>query len=444
MTAPKLTGPISSAPSSATAAPPSPTPAPPTPASPSTTGAPTDRVTSLPDLGAVAGVQFAGYASIYGSANPMPASSLDEGLFYWFAGTDDYASRPTVLWTNGGPGSSSFWGFFTENGPYEFDAAGRIQLRADAWNNEVNYMIFEHPLSVTLSYAADDNDVPTSPEMGIEQLYQALLNFLARHPELIKQPLVLAGESYAGTYLPLLAQAILAGNGHPGNPTLNLRGVVLLDAWVDPMVQMAQDTTYALAHGLISATQKQELDAQYTGPNLGNINEAIAEICGLYMANIAEQGDPPFDPVLAYLNRADVRQVIHAKAGPELTQSWSALVSNNYASAVNNSYAGTVANLLNQELPVLVMSGLNDAKDCNFLGTGAWLEQLAGAAADTFRAAPTTQWAIGSGASKQVLGFVQGNEGDLLQWVKVLNAGHLAVLDQPRILDLIRAKLLAD
>jgi carboxypeptidase C (cathepsin A) len=67
-----------------------------------------DRVSSLPGLGVPEGVQFAGYASIFGAANPNTVTDGDEQLFYWFAGTDDYAERPTVLWTNGGPGSSSF------------------------------------------------------------------------------------------------------------------------------------------------------------------------------------------------------------------------------------------------------------------------------------------------------------------------------------------------
>ncbi len=142
-------------------------------------------------------------------------TEADEGLFYWFVGGDDYASRPTVLWTNGGPGSSSFWGFFLENGPYEVESAlePTVVPRSYGWNEFANYMIFEHPLSVTLSFAENDADVPKTVEQGIAQYYQALQNFLAKHPEIAGNPFILAGESYAGTYLPLLAQAIFEGNG---------------------------------------------------------------------------------------------------------------------------------------------------------------------------------------------------------------------------------------
>ena len=117
-----------------------------------------DRVHSLPGLDKVTGVQFAGYAPVEGSVNP---DGPDAGLFYWFVGTDDYANRPTIIWSNGGPGSSSFWGFFLENGPYEisypggYDQAPVVQPRDNAWNQYANYMIFEHPLSVTISFAKD-------------------------------------------------------------------------------------------------------------------------------------------------------------------------------------------------------------------------------------------------------------------------------------------------
>lgn len=393
-----------------------------------------DRVLTLPGLNTknskVSGVQFAGYASV---------GVGDEGLFYWFVGDDDYASRPTVIWTNGGPGSSSFWGFFLENGPYEVESAlePTVVPRSYGWNEFANYMIFEHPLSVTLSFAENDADVPKSVEEGIDQYYRALQSFLAKHPEIAKNPVVLAGESYAGTYLPLLAQAIFEGNKQQGNIPIDLRTMVLLDAWVSPKVQMEQDTAYAYGRGLISAAQKKMLDKTYRGldPKTGLpvIDGKIREICGCYMANLAEVGDPPFDPVLLYLNRDDVRDAIHAKKGTALTQTYSQLVSDNYAAKVNDSYAPLIEKLLKKtELQVLVISGLNDAKDCNFLGTGAWLETLKGKAAARFQAADTTPWLD---PQNRTIGFEQS--GGQLRWLKVLNAGHLAVRDQPLLIDYI-------
>jgi len=40
----------------------------------------------------------------------------DHNLFYWFFRHTD-SKAPLVLWINGGPGSTSMIGLFTENGP---------------------------------------------------------------------------------------------------------------------------------------------------------------------------------------------------------------------------------------------------------------------------------------------------------------------------------------
>jgi vitellogenic carboxypeptidase-like protein len=393
-----------------------------------------DRVTYLPGYGPTDEVQFAGYASILGADAPDGAGEGDERLFYWFVGTKNYAHKPTILWTNGGPGSSSFWGFFLENGPYSMDAKGKtLSRRPHAWNNHANYMIFEHPLSVTLSVAQEATDIPQTVEQGIAQLYRALLSFVEIHPEVCRNPLILSGESYAGTYLPLLAQAILDGN-RAGRTKFDLKLMVLCDAWVNPMVQMATDTTWALTHGLISAVQKQWLDETYEG-RLPQINAAIQQLCGCYMTNTAQTADPPFSPILEYLNDPAVRQALHVPARyPKVTEDWSKAISSNYAPRVNDSYAHVVQALLDDKskLKVRVVSGLNDAKDCNFLGTGAWLDRLQGEAAYAFQAARPTQW---KDDQKNVLGFNQGSAQ--LGWLKVLNAGHMAARDQPHLIHYI-------
>ncbi|HYG14738.1 MAG TPA: hypothetical protein VEC12_03225, partial [Bacteroidia bacterium] len=189
-----------------------------------------EQLSSLPGFGPVQGVQFAGYSSVRGVTGNNGADKSDENLFYWFAGQKNYADAPTIIWSNGGPGSSSFWGFFLENGPYDITGGSGtpvIAARKNGWNNYTNYMMFEQPLSVTVSFANDAEDIPKTPEMGTAQYYQALLNFIARHPEIENNPVILAGESYAGTYLPLLAKAILDGNAK-GYSKIKLAGVVLL------------------------------------------------------------------------------------------------------------------------------------------------------------------------------------------------------------------------
>jgi vitellogenic carboxypeptidase-like protein len=244
---------------------------------------------------------------------------------------------------------------------------------------------------------------------------------------------------------------MLKGN-RKGKAKLDLRLMVLCDAWVNPDVQMATDTAWAYSHGLISATQKHWLDTTYAD-RLPLINAAIQQLCGIYMTNIAQLADPSFQPIYDYLNQADVRAALHVPEHyPKFTQNWSAQISNNYAAQVNDSYAPVVQELLDggthlgdpsslllldgSKLKVSVVSGLNDAKDCNFLGTGAWLDLLEGDAALAFQLATPTQW---QDAKKNVLGFSQS--GGQLSWLKVLNAGHMAARDQPALIHYILDRL---
>ncbi len=415
-----------------------------------------DRVTSLPGWGAV-GTQYAGYASVNAKAcsNVRCSGPGDQGLFYWFVGKTggDYASSPTILWTNGGPGATSFWGFFTENGPYVVKKGGQLRRRPMAWNNTANYLMFDQPLGVGLSFAPNSRQ-PSNVQRGVNQWYTALVHFLNLHPKIAANPIFLAGESYGGTYDALLAKAILDGNAKAGRQIIHLGGVIIAAGWVDPVVQQSMDTTYALAHGLITSADKTRLDrtlAQCQAaiaaqtPSSAEANEicskiksSIGDISGLYLLNTAKTGDPPTGPMIAYLNRPDVRAAIHAKTSGTYDL-FSESIGSRYVVGEQDSYLSTVQYMLDQGIPIMVISGLNDATDVNFLGTGAWLDLLTGPQGTAFDGAPTVQWKGGPG--DHVLGYVQ--DGGDLSWVKVLNAGHLTPLDQPLLINLIDQKLLA-
>lgn len=402
-----------------------------------------DRIASLPGLQRPEeelGTQFAGYVSIYGEANPRPQSATaDEELFYWFVGRKgcDYKTEPTILWSNGGPGSSSFWGFFIENGPYTISgdsSHASLKPRAHAWSNFANYLIFEHPLNVTLSFQRSDTSLPRNVRTGVRHLYQALLNFVARHPSVSVNPLVLAGESYGGTYIPLLTNEILEGRKKGVGHMLDLVAIVLCSPWVHPRIQMATVTEYATKHGLITDAQKHALDRKFRN-NLPAMKEAVQNVSGLYLMNIAQAGDPSFDPVLSYLNRDDVRIAIHAKRGKNIVESSSAMIYSLYQSCLYDSVLGVIDSVLRQQVRIVAVSGLDDASDVNFIGTGRWLQLLNAPGAHNFRRSAPEPWGVRNEA--RVLGYVQGDCGHHLSWVKLLNAGHLNPMDQPLLIDLL-------
>ncbi len=407
-----------------------------------------DRVGALPTVGPVSMPQFAGYAS----ASATPCANLlctdRAGLFYWMFGRSvNYASQPTIVWSNGGPGSSSFYGPLTENGPYDVDPSGGLIPNLNSWTKAANYLFFDHPLGVGLSFPFH-GQIARNMSQGIDELYNALVHVVARRG-LQRSPLFLTGESLGGTYMPLLAKRIL--DGQKRRPThLRLGGVIVTAGFVDPLVQVSTTAQYAFDHGLIDARQKAMLDRVLArcrrlmrGPppsspaatnTCFSIQSKIREWSGRFLDNIGLTGDIDYTPLLDYINRPDVRRALHAKPDGKFAL-YSPAVGKAYEGGGMDSYLNVVAQLLNRGVPVMVITGLNDAKDTNLIGTRAWISRLRWRAAARFRAAPRRQWR--DGTSGVVLGYVRRGGG--LTTLDVIGAGHLAVRDQPKILDQVRA-----
>ncbi|VVA29427.1 PREDICTED: serine carboxypeptidase [Prunus dulcis] len=107
-----------------------------------------DKNTSLPRQPQANFQQYAGYTTV--------DEKQQRSLFYYFVEAEiDPASKPLVLWFNGGPGCSSVGiGAFGEHGP--FKPSGDILLKNDfSWNREANMLYLESPAGVGFSYSAN-------------------------------------------------------------------------------------------------------------------------------------------------------------------------------------------------------------------------------------------------------------------------------------------------
>jgi vitellogenic carboxypeptidase-like protein len=413
---------------------------------------PPDLIDSLPGLGKLAQTQYAGYVSATEQHCRTLNCDQDPGIFYWFVQTkakDPTSSKtPIILWSNGGPGSSSLYGLLLENGPYTVGSDLTLHSQKNDWTQFAHYLVFDHPLSVGLSFGTRES-YPHNVEAGVNQLYYALQHFLERHPEYQHNPIFLAGESYAGTYLPILAQLIFEHNQKTLTKKINLQGMIVISGWVDPLLQQSMDTTYAYTHGLISYQQKLHIDAIYdkcatailkknsTSPAANQIcsqvSASIHKISGIYDANIALTHAPVDTSVINYLNQPNVRKALHAK--PDGTYAlWSDYIDSAYRVGEQDSYRFLYNNLLSAGLPILFITGLNDAKDSNFLGANAWITQLEWPAKKAYHQAMTTRW--NDLSTGRVLGY--SKKGGGFEWVTVLNAGHLVPIDQPNIKELIK------
>jgi len=143
-------------------------------------------------------------------------------------------SDPLVLWLNGGPGCSSLGGgFLSELGPF-YPTGNRLVRNEYSWNKVANMLFLESPAFVGFSYSNSSDDAYVGDSRTAEDSYKFLLRFLVRFPRFKGRPLWLAGESYAGHYVPQLAleivnhnERVAAAQGKHTSSKINFKGFLV-------------------------------------------------------------------------------------------------------------------------------------------------------------------------------------------------------------------------
>ncbi|XP_065633787.1 serine carboxypeptidase-like 40 [Quercus suber] len=167
-----------------------------------------DRIERLPGQTQVNFSQYGGYVTVDKSAG--------RALYYYFVEAQHSKdSLPLLLWLNGGPGCSSLaYGAMQELGPFRVHSDGKtLYDNKFSWNNAANVLFLESPAGVGFSYSNTTLDYSMSGDRRTAgDNYVFLLNWLRRFPEYKNRDFYVAGESYAGHYVPQLAHTILFHN----------------------------------------------------------------------------------------------------------------------------------------------------------------------------------------------------------------------------------------
>ena len=235
-------------------------------ASASTT--PRAEVTNIPGFGPPPSRHFSGFVE---TDKPNGVH-----LFYYLVESQNAPSTdPLFLWMNGGPGASSLAGMFGENGPLLLQESGSLMQNPYAWNSHANVLHIEFGPGIGFSFCtnstlpngpdfcqgdakkngecspcyASDTSVATQNAIVLE----TLLGNKELFPELAGRPLYILGESYAGVYIPTLAEQIL--KRHNTTALINLSGLWITDPCTDNEAQFGWldlGVDFAYQKGLIS------------------------------------------------------------------------------------------------------------------------------------------------------------------------------------------------
>ncbi|KAF4346706.1 hypothetical protein F8388_024249 [Cannabis sativa] len=247
-----------------------------------------DRVKNLP--GEPKGVSFAHYA---GYVKLTPHNN-HKALFYWFFHAQQNShQKPLVLWLNGGPGCSSIaYGAAQELGPFLVRENGTLILNKYSWNKVANMLFLEAPVGVGFSYTNKSNDLnELGDRVTAEDSYAFLNGWFQRFPAFKSHDFYIAGESYAGHYVPQLADLIYKRNKGAGkeNSFINLKGFMIGNAVINDETDSNGIFDYAWSHAIISDQLHQSIikDCNNNNNNNKQDNQTVLK-CATHVRNFLQ------------------------------------------------------------------------------------------------------------------------------------------------------------
>ncbi|RVX04997.1 hypothetical protein VitviT2T_012029 [Vitis vinifera] len=409
-----------------------------------------DKIVSLPGQPQVGFQQFAGYITV--------DEKQQRHLFYYFVEAEtDPASKPLVLWLNGGPGCSSIGaGAFCEHGP--FKPSGEILVNNDySWNKVANMLYLESPAGVGFSYSANTSFYAfVNDEMTARDNLKFLQRWFLKFPEYKNRDLFLTGESYAGHYVPQLAQLIVQSK-----VKFNLKGVAIGNPLLEFNTDFNSRAEYMWSHGLISdityeaftvicnySQVRREIVMGSLSPACSGVISQVSrelgkhidsydvtlDVCLPSVVSQSERLNQPRgtekidvcveDETIKYLNRKDVQKALHAHLkGVSRWSICSEVLKYEYRN-LEIPTIHVVGAVLKSGIRVLVYSGDQDSV-VPLTGTRTLVNGLA-KDLGLNTTVPYRNWFQG----RQVGGWTQVY-GDKLSFATIRGASHEAPFSQP-------------
>ncbi|CAI5757802.1 unnamed protein product [Candida verbasci] len=388
--------------------------------------------------------QYTGYLDV---------QSLDKHFFYWFfESRNDPKKDPIILWLNGGPGCSSSTGLFFELGPSKINSTLQPVNNPFSWNNNASVIFLDQPVGVGYSYTNSEEVVST--EAAAKDVYVFLELFFQKFPQFIQNEFHIAGESYAGHYIPRFASEII----NNADRSFELSSVLIGNGITDPLIQAGSYKPMACGEGgykpVLTPEQCHQMEKDYpkckiltklcydfqnpltcvpaqvycdnklfqpyaqTGLNPYDIRKKCADEGGNCYVEMDYMDD--------YLNLEYVKKAVGAE-NIDIFTSCDDTVFRNFLlnGDEQKPFQQYVAELLDHNIPVLIYAGDKDYI-CNWLGNFDWVNQLDYKDGEIFAKKPLKHWkTLDDG---KIAGEVKNYKH--FTFLRIYDAGHMVPADK--------------
>ncbi|WVR08292.1 hypothetical protein IAU60_005341 [Kwoniella sp. DSM 27419] len=392
----------------------------------------------------------------------------DAQLFFLMIKARRAAGKQRVIfWFNGGPGCSSFDGSLMEVGPFRTVPAsetesGKVEIRLveGGWEEFATVVFIDQPPGTGYSY------IPTNGylhdlDQSSAHLIQFLQNFYHVFPEYRNVDTYLAGESFAGQYIPYFANALLKTTILPNYP---LRGIAIGNGWIDPIQQYPGYVDFAYEKGLIKpgtpeaekmdaalATCQAEMD-KYTDlfktpssiDHCGEVMDSVSapftqelngkKVCmNVYDVRLVDDWPacgmnwpPDLPDVYTFLRRDDVVAALHATAKETAWVECDGKVASELHLQNSPTAGAYLPGILEAGVPILMFAGAEDLI-CNYKGIERIVNNLSWNGQGGFANATINEWYL----NDTQVGTWQESRG--LTYANVFASSHMVGFDVPQV-----------
>ncbi|XP_020685834.1 serine carboxypeptidase-like 18 [Dendrobium catenatum] len=183
-------------------------------------------------------------------------------MFYYFIESEKTPKEdPLLLWLTGGPGCSSLTALTTEVGPLLFEStpynASEQTLptfvsNPYSWTKLSSIIFVDCPVGTGFSFSPNSENYFSDDLLFSDEVYRFIRKWFMDHPHFLSNPFYVAGDSYGGKIIPVVAEKIADGNDAGQQPILNLKGYIAGNPVTDDEDEYRMAVAYGFGVGMIS------------------------------------------------------------------------------------------------------------------------------------------------------------------------------------------------
>lgn len=385
---------------------------------------------------------YAGYLTVN---NPNCGSNM---FFWYFPAKYGGKHAPTLLWLQGGPGGTSLFGLFAENGPYVVTKDMFLTERPTSWALTHNVIYIDNPVGTGYSFTKKDSCYATNQGQVADDLYDALQQFFSLFPHLRANDFYVTGESYAGKYVPAISYKIHKQQKAVTDPQqkINFKGMAIGDGLCDP-VTMTDYGDFLFSIGLIDEVDRgyfrnisqlmvksiqqgntelafQLFDDLLNGDLTGH-KSYFANVTGYnyYFNYLMNEGPEDMDYFNTYVQLPATRRGIHV--GNMTWNDGKQVEMHLLKDVMRSDIKPWIEELLEADYKVMIYNGLMDVIVAWPL-TESFISSMKWKGAENYLKSQRVHWKLG----KELAGYAK-HVGNFTQ-VVIRNAGHMVPYDQPK------------